>query len=68
MLTFHGKVSAFSDLDLISFQIRLFVPGFDSNFVSEAGDRIVKTTSDALKLEVPLKNWFCGLNVNKSCG
>lgn len=66
-LTFHGKISPFPDLDLISFQLCLFVPRFDSNFVSEASDRVIKATSDALKFEVPLENWVYGLTVNNSC-
>jgi hypothetical protein len=67
VLTFHCKISPFPDLDLMPFQFCLFVPRFDSNFVSKASDRVIKTTSDALKFEVPLENGFCGLNVNEPC-
>jgi hypothetical protein len=65
---FHCKISPFPDLDLMPFQFCLFVPRFDSNFVSKASDRVIKTTSDALKFEVPLENGFatfvlCGLDL-----
>lgn len=58
-LTFHSKISSLPDLDVILLQFCLAIPRLDSDFMPEASYGVVETTSNALKIKVSFKNWFC---------